>query len=138
MSSMLQTAMCFGTFDGLHPGHESLFAQAKGLAERLIVVVGLDETVAHVKGRLPKYHQSERLAAVEACELVDLALLGEADDMYAVIERIAPDVIVLGYDQEAFTAQLETELKQRSLATKIVRAHAFKPDIYKSSLLNPV
>lgn len=129
------TVLCFGTFDGLHPGHDEYFRQAKAHGDRLIVVVARDETVLAVKKHLPRINEDARLAAVQSHPLVDEARLGLPGDKYKIIEDIRPDVIVLGYDQQAFTESLEDALRARGLSCRVVRAKAFKPEIYKSSKL---
>lgn len=145
----MTTVLCFGTFDGLHQGHTEYFRQARkyGISPgpslvrrgdgrcRLVVVVARDETVREVKGRLPRQDEETRLRAVVDHPLVDQAMLGQPDDKYRVIEDIRPDVIVLGYDQRAFTDDLETILRGRGLSCTVVRAKPHRPDLYKSSKL---
>jgi FAD synthetase len=131
----MSTVLCFGTFDGLHPGHEDYFRQAKELGDRLVVVVARDETVKIVKDRASLQDEHARLRAVEAHPLVDEARLGWPGDKYRIIEDIRPDVLLLGYDQQAFTEALEETLRSRGLSCKVMRAKAFQPDIYKSSKL---
>lgn len=132
---MAKTVMCFGTFDGLHPGHEDYFRQAREHGDRLIVVVARDVTVVDVKGDLPSNNESDRLHAVANHVLVDDALLGHVDDKYKVIEQYRPEIICLGYDQETFTDTLDIELTRRGLAASIVRCQPYFPETYKSSLL---
>jgi FAD synthetase len=131
---MKKIAMCFGTFDGLHAGHEDYFRQAKELGDELIVVVAKDETVVDLRGNLPANSEDERLAAVDAHPLVDGARLGYLDDKYRVIEEVRPDYICLGHDQEAFTERLEAELARRGIAATVVRLQPFHPDIHNSLL----
>lgn len=132
---MKKRALCFGTFDGLHPGHEDYFRQAKALAEELAVVVARDATVLEVKGNLPATNELDRLRAVQEHPLVDRAMLGYPDDRYRVIEDVQPDLICLGYDQNSFTGQLEDELVRRGVEATILRCEPFYPETYKSSLL---
>jgi FAD synthetase len=130
------TVVVTGTFDGLHKGHEDLFRQAKALGDRLVVIVGRDATVEAVKGRRPRQGEAERLAVVRAHPLVSAAILGGAgEDKLAVLEEVRPDVILLGYDQQAFTEGLAEALAARGLHPRIVRGVAFEPERYKSSLL---
>gem|GEM_PF-2920555 len=49
--------LTFGTFDHLHPGHESYLIQAKAYGDELITIVALDETVKRIKGKLPDHDQ---------------------------------------------------------------------------------
>lgn len=132
---MKKIAICFGTFDLLHQGHEDYFRQAKEQADELIVVVARDTTVLDVKGDLPRTNEQDRLRAVQEHPLVDDARLGHPDDKYRILEEIQPDVICLGYDQEAFTENLDAELARRGLSASIHRCDPYYPDTYKSSLL---
>lgn len=132
---MKKIAMCFGTFDGLHQGHEDYFRQAKDLADELVVIVARDTTVVDVKGNLPSVNEQDRLFAVQEHPFVDDARLGYEDDKYRVIEEIKPDFICLGYDQETFTENLDAELARRGLSAAIVRCQPYYPETYKSSLL---
>ncbi len=128
--------LVFGTFDLLHPGHLDYFRQARTYGTSVICVIGRDKTVERVKGHLPKQSETERQAAVAASGLVDEAVLGDPDDMYAVLDRFKPAVICLGYDQTVFIKALPFELAKRNLlSTQIVRANPFKPEEYKSSYL---
>ncbi len=132
---MKKIVMCFGTFDVLHPGHEDYFRQAKEVGDELIVIVARDSTVVDVKGNLPSMNEDARLEAVRDHPLVDDARLGYSGDKYKIIEEINPDILCLGYDQEAFTENLDAELARRGLSASIMRCEPFFPDMYKSSLL---
>ncbi len=131
----MSTVLCFGTFDGLHPGHEDYFRQARAYGDKLVVIVARDETVHIVKGHLPDLSQYERVRAVEAHPLVSEAYIGLPGDKYKIVQEVKPDVIVLGYDQQAFTEDLEETLQSRGLTCKVVRAQPYQPDIYKTSKL---
>lgn len=135
---MKKLAMCFGTFDGLHQGHEDYFRQAKDLADELFVVVARDATVVDIKGDLPSMNELERLEAVQNHPLVDEARLGYPGDKYQIIEEIRPDILCLGYDQEAFTENLDAEQARRGLSAVIYRCQPYQPDVMKSSLLRGV
>ncbi len=128
-----KVVLVFGTFDGLHPGHINFFQQAKRLGDKLIVVVGRDATVQKIKGQLPKNNEKLRLLAVQRLGLADETWLGNMGDPYAIIKKIAPDIIALGYDQNSFTQDLDSELKRLEIEAKIVRLEPFEPEIYHSS-----
>ncbi len=132
---MKKIAMCFGTFDGLHAGHEDYFRQAKNLADELVVVVARDSTVVDVKGNLPCTNEEQRLKIIQEHPLVDDARLGYEDDRFRILEEVKPDVVCLGYDQEAFTEHLDGELARRGLSPEIIRCQPYYPDTLKSSLL---
>ncbi len=134
--SAQKKVMVFGTFDGLHPGHIDFLRQAKEFGDCLVAIVGRDTTVRNIKGKLPRRNENERLSEIKKSGAVDDALLGNLGDPYAVIGQINPDVIALGYDQNSFTANLESELKKASILAMIVRLKPFKPEVYHSRLIN--
>ena len=126
--------MAFGTFDIFHKGHENFLEQARQCGDCLIVVVARDKTVAEVKGNLPQNNEQARLKTVVKSGLADKMVLGNLKDKYKIIEKFKPDVICLGYDQQAFTESLEEKLKEYNLLnTKIVRLKSYCPEKYKSS-----
>ena len=126
-------AIAFGTFDGFHPGHRFYLDSAATYGD-LTVVVARDSTVRTVKGRPATQDENARLAALE--EAGYRAMLGSESDKYAVLSDVEPDVICLGYDQEAFTEKLSEVCRARGLTAEIVRLPAFHPELYKSSILN--
>ncbi len=130
--------MVFGTFDMIHGGHEDFFRQARALASdpHLIVSVARDASAARIKGRQPRRAERERLAAVAAHALVDEAVLGDERGYMEHVARSRPDIIALGYDQGGeYVRDLEKDLHDAGLATRVVRLAAFKPDVYKTSKL---
>ncbi|MDP3965004.1 MAG: adenylyltransferase/cytidyltransferase family protein [bacterium] len=131
----MKTVLVFGTFDGLHPGHEYFLREAKKRGDRLVVLLARDATVEEVKGHLPVHRELDRRQALEKSSHVDQVRPGSLEDKFAVLDAIRPDVICLGYDQEAFTAELPQELRRRGLKTEIVRLDSFEPEKYKSSKL---
>lgn len=124
-----------GTFDGIHPGHEFFLREAKKLGDWLGVVIALDETVKKIKGHAPDKSQTIRQMEVESLRIADVVTLGYPGDKYKIIEELNPDIIALGYDQQAFTEGLKESLQRRGMQVDIVRIGAFHPEKYKSSLL---
>ena len=131
----MKKVMVFGTFDGLHMGHRSLFQQARNYGDYVIAVVARDSTVKKVKDRAPLANQEERLRQVRDCSAIDEARLGYEDDQYRVIIEVRPDVICLGYDQRAFVDKLTEEIEKAGLHTKVYRMKPYQPEKYHSSLL---
>lgn len=129
----MKTAMAFGTFDILHPGHINFLNQAKEYGQ-LIVIIARDKTVKQVKGRLPKYGEKQRLKAIKGLNLTHKAILGSLGDKYAAIKEYQPDIICLGYDQTYFVEQL----KKLKLKIKIIRLKSFKPNQYKTSIIKNI
>ena len=131
----MKKIMVTGTFDGLHEGHINYFSQAKEEGDYLAVVVARDVTAEKEKGRKPHFNENERLAAVRKLNIVDEAVLGDEEDKLKSVERLMPDVLLLGYDQRVDMERLKTDLKNRGLTLTIKRAKAFHPERYKSSLM---
>lgn len=127
--------LVFGTFDGLHPGHLNLFKQARKYGNYLIVVVARDKNVKKLKKRQPQFNERERLKKIKELGLIDRAVLGGLEDPYAVIKKIKPDIVCLGYDQRFFVKELAGELKKLKLSPKIFRLKSFNPKIYHTSKL---
>lgn len=127
--------LCSGTFDILHEGHLDYFRQARSQGDCLIVVVAHDENVRKEK-REPLHTQEERMRAIIESGAADIVVAGDNHDKLAVVERFKPDVIVLGYDQNIDEENLQKLLAKRGLHPRIVRAHAFRPELYKSSILS--
>jgi FAD synthetase len=131
----MKKVLVFGSFDILHPGHHNFFEQAKQYGDRLYVIVARNSTIEKVKQRKPVHDELKRKHDIEKTGLAHSVLLGHPSDPYALIVKIKPDVICLGYDQTSFTSDLEKELKKRNLSPKIIRLNPYKPHIYKSSKL---
>ena len=127
----MKKILCFGTFDGLHPGHISFLKQAREYGDYLTVVIARDENVKKIKGEYPLEDEKKRFKNIKENSLVDVVLLGKKDLSYEIISEIKPDVICLGYDQRV------DEKKIWSLdKIKIVRLLPYREDIYKSSKIN--
>ena len=130
--------LIFGTFDMIHQGHESLFEQARSLAENpyLIVSVARDINVTRIKGAAPKNSEEIRAAFLRAHALVDEVILSDEEGYIPHIVAAHPDIIALGYDHDGeYVENLEKELCQAGISPKIIRLHAHHPEIYKTSKL---
>jgi FAD synthetase len=127
---MSNRVLCCGTFDHLHPGHESFLRQAADLGDELFVVVARDENVCRIKGRFPDENEEVRLAAVAALEFVDDSRLGyPGQNFLRVVEDIGPTIIALGYDQHA-----PPKLADAFPDCEITVLTPYHPEKYKSSL----
>lgn len=126
--------MCFGTFDVLHPGHLSYLQQAKAFGGCLIVVIARDKT-KKLQNKPLLFNEKERLKIIQALKIVDEAILGDLNDKLRIIKNKRPDVLCLGYDQEADENKLKEELAGLNLFPRIKRMKPCQADKYKSSLL---
>lgn len=130
----MKTVLVAGTFDFLHPGHLSLFRQARLQGDFLTVVVARDVTVERIKGKAPFFSEAQRLDMVAEQKLVDKARLGNAGgSLWDVLLEEKPDVVVLGYDQRVDDAGIQAFSRAHGLALQVFRAKALKPDAFKSS-----
>lgn len=128
---MGKRVLCCGTFDHLHPGHESFLRQAAGLGAELVVVVARDENVERIKGRAPSQDEETRRRAVGDLGFVDEARLGNRGaDLLRAVTEVGPDVIALGYDQRT-----PPGLTEAFAACEIVILEPFHSHKYKSSVI---
>jgi len=129
---MQNKAMGFGTFDGLHPGHLNYLKQLGALGNETFLVVARDKNVKKIKGRMPRLNENKRIDDLKKTKLINNVLLGDKDDFYKCIKDSNPDIIGLGYDQQA---NLD-EIKKLFPDIRIIRLKAFEPEKHKSSILN--
>jgi FAD synthetase len=131
----MKKVMCFGTFDLTHEGHKYFLAEAKKLGDYLVAVVARDSTVQSIKSRLTLYDERTRLSHVRHFGIANMVILGGHADKLRVIARVRPDIICLGYDQKAFTENLDKNLRKRGIKAEIVRIPSYKPEEHKSSVI---
>lgn len=126
-----------GVFDLLHLGHVRFLEEAKkagGENAELIVIVARDGTVKKRKGKEPVVPESQRRALVESLKVVDEAILGyESFDVGKVVEKIRPDVIAVGYDQDGMEEIVRKHVEESGLKVKVVRIGKFEEDELDSS-----
>tara|TARA_B100001250_G_scaffold159231_1_gene136763 strand:- start:2877 stop:3296 length:420 start_codon:yes stop_codon:yes gene_type:complete len=133
MSSALEKirVLCCGTFDYLHPGHESFLTQASLLGDELIVVIARDSNVGKLKGRLPDHDEITRKKKVEKLGIAVNVVLGhEGMNLLRIVSEINPDVIALGYDQRP-----PNKLSEQFPKIRIKRLDSFEPEKFKSSVI---
>jgi FAD synthetase len=126
-----------GTFDLLHLGHVKYLEEAKkagGKNAKLVVIVARDKTVEKRKGRKPVMPEDQRKALVESLKVVDEAILGYEDfDIGKVAEKIKPDIIAVGHDQDNIESQVRKALAQKGLNIQVVKIGKFgKPELNSS------
>jgi FAD synthetase len=133
-----KVVLASGTFDLLHMGHVKYLEEARkagGENAELIVIVARDKTVEKRKGARPVVPEDHRRALVEALKVVDEAILGFEDfNMEKVIERIKPDIIAVGHDQDKIAEQVREVIARKGLNIKVVKIGKFGKDELNSSL----
>lgn len=120
--------MASGVFDLLHTGHLHYLEEARKLGDELVVVVARDSTVRREKHE-PITPEGVRRELVEALKPVDEAILGGEGDMYEVVEKIRPNIIALGYDQQHDEEAIRGELEKRGLDVDVVRLSKLGTDL---------
>ncbi|GGJ10696.1 FAD synthase [Halobellus salinus] len=130
---MTRRVVAQGTFDIVHPGHVHYLSEAAGLGEELHVIVARRDNVTHKTG--PVLDGRQRRDVVDALEAVTEAHLGHPEDIFVPIERIDPDVIVLGHDQHHDADAVRNALGSRNIDCEVTRASAREPD-YGDELLS--
>lgn len=94
-----------GVFDLLHAGHVGFLEQARALGSALIVGVNTDASAARLAkgdGR-PFVREGDRARVVAGLAAVDLVVLFSEDTPAALVEELAPDVLVKDGDYDPST-----------------------------------
>lgn len=128
--------MVFGAFDGLHEGHRHLLDEARQFGEELIVCLATDATIERLKGHAPKFSFDERKKSLEQTGVTKVVVGDDSEGTYSAILSQKPDVIAFGYDQQALHDNCVAWLDEHAIPAHTVFLSPFKPEIYKSSLLN--
>ena len=116
-----------GCFDLLHPGHVSLFEQARGACDRLVVGLNSDASVTRFKGAgRPIQAEAARAAVLGSVASVDLVVVFADDTPVKLIEAIRPDVLIKGADwaiEEVVGAEFVQSYGGRVLLVEIAPGH---------------
>ncbi len=102
-----------------------MFSQARKYGDYLIAVIARDKNVKKVKGKLPCQNEKKRLKQVS--KHVDKAVLGYIYDKMRVIKKYNPDIICIGYDQDAYGLKKFKKLKPHN-------AHKYKSSKIKKTM----
>ena len=123
---MTRRIVAQGTFDLIHPGHVHYLSEAASMGEELHVIVARRENVTHKEP--PVLPDRQRRDVLDALEVVTEAHLGHTEDIFVPIERIDPDVIVLGHDQHHDEEHLAERLDGEGIDCDVARAPPRDPD----------
>lgn len=128
----------FGVFDGLHPGHRNFLEQASAFGDEINAIVARDSVVGRLKSRKTKHSETKRVSFLDQHELIAKVFLGdETEGEYLVLKNINPDLICLGYDQQALYQDLKTRINQKELpAMELSILDPHEPEKYHSSLFS--
>lgn len=105
-----------GVYDLFHIGHLNLFKNAKGLCDKLVVGVSVDDLVQY-KGKKPLIPFSDRIEIVRSIKYVDAAVPQYDMDKLTACKKIGATVLFVGDDwyQTEKWEQYEFELKNEEI-----------------------
>ena len=108
-----------GVYDLFHIGHLNLLKNAKGLCDKLIVGVTVDELVKY------KYKRAiipfeDRLEIVRSIKYVDAAIPQEDIDKFAAWEKLKFDILFVGDDWYQSDSWQAMEEKFKRVGVKVV------------------
>ena len=133
-----KVVLASGTFDLLHLGHVKYLEEAKragGKNAELIVIVARDSTVEKRKGKKTVMPEDQRRSLVESLKVVDEAILGfEGFSIDKVIEKINPDVIAVGHDQDGIERDVRKAVAEKKYNVQVAKIGRFgKKELNSSS-----
>lgn len=108
-----------GVYDLFHIGHLNLLKNAKGLCDKLVVGVSVDELVAykHKRAVIPF---AERLEIVRSIKYVDAAIPQDDLDKFKMWEKLHFDVLFVGDDWFKSERWQEMEKKFDAVGVRVV------------------
>lgn len=86
-----------GVYDLFHIGHLNLFKNAKGMCDKLVVGVSVDELVKY-KGKTAMIPFEDRIEIVRSCRYVDAAIPQYDMDKLAVCLKLGAKILFVGDD----------------------------------------
>lgn len=87
-----------GAFDMFHIGHLNLLKNAKGMCDRLIVGVNVDELIASYKGKSAVIPFEDRIEIVRSCKYVDVAVPQYGLDKLNACKKMGATLLFIGDD----------------------------------------
>ncbi|MFA7286603.1 MAG: adenylyltransferase/cytidyltransferase family protein [Patescibacteria group bacterium] len=132
---MRKRVLVFGTFDVLHPGHVRFLTAAAKFGS-VMVALTPDTLVTTYKGRPPVNSYSVREGRLRDMAVVtDVVAADNTPNTYDIIEKLRPEVLVLGYDQTGLRATITKKLSETEISASIRMIEAYRSDVYRSSRL---
>lgn len=86
-----------GVYDLFHIGHLNLFKNAKGMCDKLVVGVTIDELVQY-KGKNALIPFEDRIEIVRSCKYVDAAIPQCNMDKLAICKKLGATMMFVGDD----------------------------------------
>lgn len=131
----MPTIALFGSFDGLHPGHDHLLRQANEYGD-VVVILAQDDVIRRLKRREPHLSFEERAKALKAHPAVFRVRPSDAQEgEYLALLEEQPDIIGFGYDQHALREDFLAWKEKTGYHGEVVTFAPFEEGKYKTSLL---
>ncbi len=108
-----------GVYDLFHIGHLNLFKNAKGMCDKLIVGVTVDELVSY-KGKRAMIPFEDRIEIVRSCKYVDAAVPQYDMDKLTACKKLGAKIMFVGDDWYGTEKWQEFERQFASEGIKIV------------------
>ena len=108
-----------GVYDLFHIGHLNLLKNAKGLCDKLIVGVTVDNLVKY-KNKSPVIPFEERIEIVRSIKYVDAAIPQEDIDKFEAWKKLHFDVLFVGDDWYNSDRWEEMEKKFKEVGVRVV------------------
>lgn len=128
----MKKVMVFGSFDVLHKGHHFLLKNASKRGQ-LTIVVALDSTILKLKKQKTHFRESTRVKHLQQKYPKTTVVLGREKNKMYWVEKIQPDIFILGYDQSAFVDKLKKYAESNDCEIAVLPS--YKAHKYKSSKL---
>lgn len=129
-----------GVYDLFHVGHLNLFKNAKGMCDRLIVGVTVDELVSY-KGKKAVIPFEDRIEIVRGCKFVDAAVPQYDMDKLTACKKLGANILFVGddwYGTEKWN-QYEKEFAKAGIRivyfpyTKSISSTKLREEIYQKN-----
>lgn len=108
-----------GVYDLFHIGHLNLLKNAKGMCDKLIVGVTVDELVSY-KGKQAMIPFEERIEIVRSCKYVDVAVPQYDMDKLAACKKLRANFLFVGDDWYATDRWKEYEREFQDAGIQII------------------
>lgn len=134
----LTTVALFGVFDGIHDGHRAFIKEAHNHGTQVVAIVARDSSVRALKGKLPLHDEAARINMLLEVPDIDLVFLGDSDEgSYKILKEVNPQVVFLGYDQQALFDSITKAIKEGVLPhIELIFGAPYEGGTLHSSLIN--
>lgn len=119
--------MATGVFDILHLGHIHYLKSSKSFGDYMVVVIATD-AMAKQHGKQLIFSENYRKEMISSIRYVDEVIIGQETDIYKTVEKVRPDIITLGFDQNFDEKTIENECEKRGLHVSVKRCPKFSSD----------